>query len=160
MGERSGTTEFVIEPGGQDIVMTRVFDAPPDIVFRVVTDPDLIPRWWGPHHLTTRVERMDVRPGGLWRFVQVDASGEEHGFRGVYHDVTAPVWIVRTWEYEGAPGAVALETVALEDAGGSTRYVAQSVHQSVEARDAIVRVGGPKGGQQSMDRLAEVLADR
>jgi uncharacterized protein YndB with AHSA1/START domain len=153
-------TQFVIEPGRQDIVMTRVFDAPRDVVFEVVTDPDLVPRWWGPRSLTTRVDRMDVRPGGGWRFVNADAHGREYGFRGVYHDVVAPERIVRTWEFEGAPGDVALETVTLEDADGKTRYVAQSVHRSVEARDAIVRADGPKGGRQSMDRLAEVLADR
>ena len=157
MGE---TTEFVIEPGRQDVVMIRMFDAPRDVVFRAVTDPELIPRWWGPHALATRVDHMEVRVGGRWRFVNIDARGREYGFRGVYHDVVSPERIVRTWEFEGTPGDVALETVTLEDLGGATRYVAQSVHQSVEARDAIVRAGGPRGGQESMDRLAEVLGER
>ncbi|MEW9530415.1 SRPBCC family protein [Microbispora sp. NPDC049125] len=151
-------TEFVVEPGRQDVVMTRVFDAPRDVVFRAVTDPDLIPSWWGPRFLTTRVDRMEVRPGGLWRFVNTDARGGEYGFRGVYHDVLAPERIVRTWEFEGAPDDVALETVTLEDLGGRTRYVARSVHPTVEARDAVIRGGGPEGGRQSMDRLADLLA--
>jgi uncharacterized protein YndB with AHSA1/START domain len=155
-----GDTEFIIEPGRQDIVMTRIFDAPPDVVFQVVTDPALIPCWWGPRFLTTRVERMEVTPGGQWRYVNIDAEGTEYGFRGVYHDVVAPERFVRTWAFEGSPGDVALETVTLEAARGGTRYVAQSVHQSVEARDAIVRADGPRGGRESMDRLAEVLADR
>lgn len=153
-----GDTEFVIEPGRQDTVMIRVFDAPRDVVFQVVTDPDLIPRWWGPRSYTTRVDRMEVRPGGHWRFVNADARGREFGFSGVYHAVVAPERFVRTWEFEGAPEEVALETVTLEDADGRTRYVAQSVHPSVEARDAIVRAGGPKGGEQSMDRLAETIS--
>ncbi|WP_433430136.1 SRPBCC family protein [Nonomuraea sp. CA-141351] len=153
-------TEFVIEPGRQDIVMIRVFDAPRETVFRVVTDPELVPRWWGPRFLTTRVDLMEVRRGGLWRYVNIDARGREHGFRGVYHDVVAPERFVRTWEFEGWPGQVALETVTLEEVPGGTRYVAQSVHQSVEERDAIVRADGPRGGRESMDRLAEVLAQR
>jgi len=155
-----GDTEFVIEPGRQDIVMTRVFDAPREAVFQVVTDPELLPRWWGPRSLTTRVDRMEVRPGGRWRVVNVDARGREWTFRGVYHDVAAPERIVRTWEFEDGRGEVALETVTLADDGGRTRYVAQSVHQSVAARDAIIRAEGAKGGRESMDRLAEVLRDR
>ncbi|MFI7703572.1 SRPBCC family protein [Nonomuraea sp. NPDC049480] len=151
-------TEFVIEPGRQDIVMTRVFDAPRDVVFRVVTDPELIPRWWGPRFLTTRVDLMEVRPGGRWRYVNSDARGREFFFRGVYHDVVAPERFVRTWAFEGLPEDVALETVTLVELDGRTKYVAQSVHQSVEARDAIIRADGPRGGRESMDRLAEVLA--
>lgn len=153
-------TAFVIEPGRQDIVMIRHFDAPPDVVFRVVTDPELVPRWWGPHVLATRVDRMEVRPGGRWRFVNIDAHGREYGFCGVYHDVVAPERFVRTWEFEGMPGEVALETVTLAAAGGGTRYTAQSVHQSVEARDAVVRGDAARGGTEAMDRLAVLLADR
>jgi uncharacterized protein YndB with AHSA1/START domain len=155
-----GDTEFVIEPGRHDIVMARVFDAPRDVVFAAVTDPDLVSRWWGPRSLVTRVERMEVTPGGQWRVVQTTPQGEEYAFRGVYHDVVAPERIVRTWAFEDWPEDVALETVTLADAGGRTKYVAKSVHPSVEARDAIVRAGGPRGGQESMDRLGEVLADR
>ncbi|GII82210.1 ATPase [Sphaerisporangium siamense] len=151
-------TEFVIEPGRQDIVMTRVFDAPRELVFRVITDPGLLPSWWGPHSLATRVDRMELRPGGLWRFVNIDADGVEWGFHGVYHDVVAPERYVRTWVFEGAPEDVALETVSLSETDRGTEYVAQTVHPSVEARDAIIRAGGPRGGQESMDRLADVLA--
>lgn len=152
-------TEFVIEPGRQDLIMIRAFDAPPDVVFRVITDPELIPRWWGPSFLTTRVDRMEVTPGGRWRLVNVDARGREYFFSGVYHAVVPPSRYVRTWEFEGAPEDVALETVTLTADGGGTRYVAQSVHPSVESRDAIVRADGPRGGRESMDRLAALVAD-
>ncbi|MCF6476066.1 ATPase [Nonomuraea sp. MG754425] len=153
-------TEFVIEPGRQDIVMIRVLDGPPDLVFRVVTDPELIPRWWGPHHLSTRVERMEVAPGGRWRFANVDARGREHFFSGVYHAVVPAERYVRTWEFEGAPEEVALETVTLTALDGGTRYTARSVHPSVEARDAIVKAGGPRGGRESMDRLAALVVSQ
>ncbi|QYC43211.1 hypothetical protein Nocox_28110 [Nonomuraea coxensis DSM 45129] len=153
-----GETEFVIEPGRQDIVMIRHFAAPREAVFRAVVDPELVPRWWGPRHLATRVEHLDARPGGHWRYVNIDAEGREYAFRGFYHDVVAPERYVRTWQYEGTPEDVALETVTLTEADGGTRYVAQSVHRSVEARDALVRADAARGGGESMDRLAELLS--
>lgn len=151
-------TEIIIEPGRQDIVITRVFDAPPDVVFKAVTDPNLIPAWWGPRSAAIEVDVMDVKPGGRWRFVHRDESGAEHGFRGVYHDVAAPERIVQTFEFEGAPGHVALETLTLEEVDGGTRYTAQAVHQSVESRDAAVRSGMEAGARETVERLAEVIA--
>jgi uncharacterized protein YndB with AHSA1/START domain len=150
-------TEFVIEPGRQDIVITRTFDAPRDVVFKAVTDPDLIPKWWGPRRYETVVDRAEVRPGGLWRFINRDADGTEYGFKGVYHDVVAPERIVQTFEFEGAPGHVALETMTLEDATGKTKCVAQSVYQSVEARDAMVQSGMEEGARETWDRLAQLI---
>jgi len=153
-------TEFVIEPGRQDIVITRTFDAPRDVVFKAVTDPDLIPKWWGPRRYETIVDRAEVRPGGLWRFINRDADGNEYGFKGVYHDVVAPERIVQTFEFEGGPGHVALETLTLEDAAGRTKCVAQSVYQSVEARDAMVQSGMEEGARETWDRLAELIESR
>lgn len=149
--------EFVIEPGRQDIIIRRVFDAPRDVVFKACTDPDLIPNWWGPRRLTTEVDRMEVRPGGRWRFVNRDADGNAFGFRGVYHDVTAPERVVQTFEFEGVPGHVALETLTLEEVDGRTRYTAQSVFQSVEDRDATVRSGMEDGARETLERLDEIL---
>lgn len=140
-------TEFVIEPGRQDIVITRVFDAPPEVVFAACTDPKLIPSWWGPRSIATQVDVMDVRPGGSWRFVHRDGEGNEYAFRGVYHDVVPSERVVQTFEFEGAPGHVALETLTLEEVDGKTRYVAQAVHQSVEARDAMVQSGMEAGAR-------------
>jgi uncharacterized protein YndB with AHSA1/START domain len=149
-------TEFIIEPGRQDIVIRRTFDAPREAVFRAMTDPGLIPKWWGPRQYTTEVDRMEVTPGGRWRFLNRDTDGNEFGFQGVYHDVAAPERVVQTFEFEGAPGHVALETMTLEEVDGKTRYVAQSVHQSVEARDAMVQSGMEEGARETYDRLAEV----
>ena len=150
-------TEFVIEPGRQDIVITRVFDAPRDVVFKAYTDPDLIPRWWGPRRYETIVDRMDVRPGGQWRFLNRDADGTEYGFKGVYHDIVAPERVVLTSEFEAAPGHVALESLRLEEVDGQTKAVAQSVYQSVEARDAMVQSGMQEGARETWERLAEVI---
>jgi len=150
-------TEFVIEPGRQDIVITRTFDAPRELVFKVVTDPSLIAKWWGPRQYETLVDTMDVRPGGRWRMIHDAGDGNTYGFKGVYHDVVAPERVVQTFEFEGAPGHVALETLTLEDDGGKTRYLAQSVFQSVEARDAMVQSGMEGGARETLDRLDELV---
>lgn len=151
-------TQFIAEPGRQEMIVIREFDAPREQVFKVWTDPEAIPHWWGPTWLTTTVERMEVRKGGLWRFIQRDAKGNEHAFSGVYHESVAPERIVRTWEYEGAPGHVLLETVTFEAlAGGRTRLTDSSVFQSVADRDAMLKAGAAEGAVM-FDRLADLLA--
>jgi uncharacterized protein YndB with AHSA1/START domain len=60
-------------PADTEILQVRTFDAPRDLVYKVMTDPDLIPKWWGPRGYTTIVDKLDVRPGGVWRYIQHDA---------------------------------------------------------------------------------------
>lgn len=93
-------------------------------MFKAVIDPTLIPAWWGPRAATVEVDVMDAKPGGRWRFVHRDDNGAEYGFHGVYHDVVAPERIVQTFEFEGAPRHVVLETLTLEEMDGRTRYTA------------------------------------
>jgi uncharacterized protein YndB with AHSA1/START domain len=88
------------EPGQHELVMTRVFDAPRDRVFKTYTDPVLVPRWWGPEGMTTIVDTMDVRKGGIWRYIQCDADGNEYAFNGVYHEVKSPERLIYTLEFE------------------------------------------------------------
>ncbi len=83
-------------PGKQEIVVTRTYHVPRQLVYRAVTDPNLINEWWGPRELTTTVEKMDVRPGGQWRFIQRDPRGEIFAFHGVYHAAKAPELLVYT----------------------------------------------------------------
>ena len=146
---------LVVEPGRQEIIGTWEFDAPRDLVFKAFTDPKAIPQWWGPRGLTTTVDKMDVRKGGMWRFVQRDESGE-YAFNGVYHLVT-PERMVYTFEWEGLPGHILLETVTLEERGGRTIMTDQSVFQSVADRDGMVANGMEEGGRQTMERFAELL---
>jgi uncharacterized protein YndB with AHSA1/START domain len=152
-----GSTEITVEPGKHDIVITRSFDAPRELVFKAMTDPELIPNWWGPSRLSTKVEQMDVRFGGVWRFVQRDADGNEFAFRGVYHDVAAPARAASTFEWEGLPGHIALDTVTLEEVDGQTRYTSVSVFQSVADRDGMVQSGMEEGVREGMDRLDAVI---
>ncbi|HEX6195012.1 MAG TPA: SRPBCC family protein [Jiangellaceae bacterium] len=149
-------TEVIIEPGKQDVVITRVFDAPRDLVFQTMSDPDLIPKWWGPRSTTTEVDTMEPRTGGRWRFVH-RSEGQEFGFHGVYHEVTPNERVVQTTEFELAPGHVALETMTLEDVDGKTRYVARALYDTVESRDAAVRAGMEGGMRETLDRLGELV---
>jgi uncharacterized protein YndB with AHSA1/START domain len=148
------------EPGKQEIVITREFDAPRELVFKAVTDPTLIPQWWGPRSLSTEVDRMDVRPGGAWRFINRDAQGNAYAFHGVYHDVLAPERVIDTFEFEGLPetGHVTLETMRLEALpGGRTKLTTQSVFQSVADRDGMLQSGMQEGVEDNYHRLAELL---
>jgi uncharacterized protein YndB with AHSA1/START domain len=150
-------SEYTIKPGTQEIISTRTFDAPRELVFKAMTDPNLVPKWWGPRNLSTRVDKMDVKPGGTWRFVQSDGAGNEFAFHGAYHLVEPPARVVQTFEFEGVPGHVVMETMTLEDVGGKTRLVQHSVFQSVADRDGMVQSGMEKGATESMDRLEELL---
>lgn len=147
------------EPGKHEIIMTRVFAAPRDLVFKVITDPMTIPQWWGPRNMTTIVDKMDVQAGGLWRFLHRDQQGNEFAFHGVYHSITAPERIVDTFEFEGMPGHVILETMTLEaQADGKTMLTVSSVFQSVADRDGMLHSGMEHGANDSYDRLDELLA--
>ncbi|HEY7488385.1 MAG TPA: SRPBCC family protein [Streptosporangiaceae bacterium] len=152
-----GDTEFVIEPGRQDIIIRRVFDAPPDVVFRAFTDPELVPKWMGPATYEAEVDRWNAESGGSWRFIHHAPDGTVYAFKGVFHDVAAPDRLVQTFEYEGTPGHVSLETATFEEVEGKTQYVSVSVFQSVEDRDAMVKSGMEEGAGEGYDRLAELL---
>jgi uncharacterized protein YndB with AHSA1/START domain len=149
-------TEFIAEPGKQEIIMIRVFDASPERVFKASTDPKLIPQWWGPKSLTTTVEKMDVRSGGSWRYIQRDADGNEFAFHGVYHEVSQKR-LVQTMEFEGMPGHVLLEIVTFEEIDGKTKLTEKSVFESVEDRDGMLKSGMEGGATESMERLAGLV---
>lgn len=148
---------LIAEPGMHNIVLTRDFDAPRELVFKAFTDPTLIPQWWGPRLYTTTVDKMEVQMGGIWRFVQRGADGSEYGFRGVYHEVSSPERLVYTFEWEGMPGHILLETIQLEEHDGKTRVTDSSVFQSVADRDGMLQSGMERGAEESWDRLDEVL---
>lgn len=152
-----GKTNFVIEPGKQEIVMKRTFDAPRDLVFKTYTDPKLIPEWWGPASTPTSVDEMDVGRGGTWRFVSRDQDGTEYAFHGVYHDSVPAERLVSTFEFEGAPGHVSLETMTFEENDGKTTVTGTAVFQSVADRDAMVESGMEQGANETWDRFADLL---
>jgi uncharacterized protein YndB with AHSA1/START domain len=150
--------KVVADPGTHDILITRSFDAPRDAVFKAFTDPDAVRHWWGLNSTETIVDQLEARPGGRWRFVQRDGEGNEYGFHGVYHDLEAPERIVSTFEFEGMPGHVLLETVTFEEQDGRTLMTDVSVFQSVADRDGMLQSGMESGAEEGFVRLDEYLA--
>lgn len=149
--------DVTAEAGRQEVIVKRVFNAPRERVFATYVDPDAIPNWWGPRGLSTVVESYEVRPGGRWRFVQREPGGREYGFHGVCHDTVPNERIVQTFEFEGMPGHVSLDTVTFAERDGRTEVTAQSVFQSVEDRDGMLASGMTSGMAETYDRLAELV---
>src|SRR5262245_32400067 len=115
-----------------EIEMTRVFDAPRELVFKVYTDPATIPQWWGPRGSTTVVDKHDPRPGGQWRYVEQSADGSINGFRGEFREVKAPERLVYTFEWEGLPGHISVDALTFEAHGPHTVLRAVTTFASVE----------------------------
>lgn len=154
------TTTIFSEDG--DLTYERIFDAPREAVWRANTDPELIPRWWGPNRHQTRVEEMDVRPGGKWRFVSVDGEGNEFTFYGEYLEVVPPERIRWTFMFDvpevGPQGGP--ETLTLEDLGdGRTLMRAVSHMGSEEVIEAALATGMTAGAIETWDRLDALLAE-
>jgi uncharacterized protein YndB with AHSA1/START domain/dihydrofolate reductase len=150
-------TTVSAQPGTPFVDVVREFEAPPARVFRASTDPELVARWLGPRDLQMRVIEYDARTGGAYRYVHSDASGNEYGFRGVFHSVVANERIIQTFEYDGAPDIVSVDSSTYEDLGGRTRLSTHTVFPSVEARDTALANGMEHGLVDSMDRLEELL---
>jgi uncharacterized protein YndB with AHSA1/START domain len=145
-------------PSEREIVMTRVFDAPRRLVFEAITRPEHVAQWWGPRSMTMVNCEMDFRPGGAWRFLLRGPDGNEYGFRGEYREITPPERLVQTYEFEGMPGHVSLETMNLVEQDGKTKMTVTCLYQSVEDRDGHYYSGMESGARESHDRLAELLS--
>jgi uncharacterized protein YndB with AHSA1/START domain len=156
---KTAKTEIIAEPGTQQIVILREFDAPRELVYRAYTDPELLVQWMGPKRLTMTVERHELRDGGRYHYIHRDENGEEAGFHGVFHgEPSLDGGVVRTFEFEGYPGHVSLETLILEERDGKTLSRAVSVFQSVEDRDGMMASGMESGVNEGMEKLDELLA--
>ena len=151
-------TQIDAPAGVPFIDITREFDAPRDLVFRAYTDPELLAQWLGPRKYKMSVESWDVRDGGKWRYVHSDDEGHAWGFHGVFHGEQSPDRMVQTFEFEGWPGQISLESLIFEATDGKTILRNHSVYQSVEARDAMVESGMESGVNEGYEKLDELLA--
>jgi uncharacterized protein YndB with AHSA1/START domain len=154
-------TKIIAEPGKQEIIISREFDAPRELVFKAFTDPKFYIHWLGPRELTMTIEKFELRNGGSWRYIHKDIDGNEYAFHGVIHEFTPPERIIDTFEFEGLPekGHVILETVRFEELPGNrTKLTSQSVFQSVADRDGMLQSGMERGVNDSYQRLDELLA--
>ena len=147
----------VTTPTEREIHVERIFDAPRDRVFELFTDPELIPEWWGPRGTTTIVDEMDVRNGGSWRYVTRNSDGSETAFRGTYREVSPPDRIVQTFEWEGMPGHVSVDTAVFEDLGERTKLVSSSIFHTTEERDGMLGSGMETGMNETYQRFDELI---
>lgn len=149
----------IITPRGQPVVTAiRTLNAPRDVVFKTITDPLLVPEWWGLQSSATTVYKMIVMPGGSYRYLQRDRDGKEYGFHGVYHDVLIPERLVYTMEYEGTPGHVTLNIDTFEDHGKKTVMTSNTIFQSIEDRDQMLQWDMENGITETTNRLNDLLA--
>ena len=144
----------VSTPSDTEIQMTRVFDAPRDLVFAAHSQAEHLKHWWGRGN-PLDVE-IDFRVGGRYRFVE-HADGSAHAFRGEYREISVPDKIVQTFEYEGMPGHIAVETLLLEERDGKTYVTSITRFDTRDERDGMLNSGMAEGAGQSYAALAAYL---
>jgi len=138
------------------LVLTRTFNAPRELVFKVWTDPKHLAQWWGPHEFTTKIREMDVRPGGAWRYAMRGPDGNDYPFDGVYLDVKEPARLVFDGSIQGSSEQRVWTEVTFADREGKTEV---TVRQLYSFESEITRTGARIGWTQQLDRLEEFLAN-
>lgn len=154
--KNTGTLK-VTTPTDQEIVLTRVFNAPRRMVFDAFTKPELLKRWFGPRGWALSVCEIDLRVGGTSRFVLRGPDGREMGMRGVYREITPPERSVHMESFDDYPGESQVTTVLTEE-GGRTTLTATIRYPSQAIRDIVISTGMEHGAAESYDKLAELLA--
>jgi uncharacterized protein YndB with AHSA1/START domain len=148
----------VTTPAEREIRIERIFDAPRERVWRACTDPELVAQWWGRGNKLD-VKRMEVERGGHWRYLEHGPEGVS-GFEGRYREVTPQERIVQTFEWDGMPGYVAVNTTTFEDLGdGRTKLVTTSLFHTPEERDGMLNSGMEQGLNQSFAALDRLLVE-
>ena len=150
-------TRFSVDKQKLEVSTHRVFEAPRDLVFKALTDPDLLPRWWGPARYAVTIEQFEPKPGGVWRFITRGEDGSEDGFRGEFREVS-PERIVQTFEWDGMPGHVALDTMTLQTEDAKTIAHSSTIWASEEDLEGALP-GMEEGAIETWDRLANLLRE-
>jgi uncharacterized protein YndB with AHSA1/START domain len=146
-------------PSDTEILMTREFAAPPRLVYKAWTTPELVMRYWAGHHGSMKSVDIDLRPGGLWRYVMATNEGPEIAFNGEFREIVENERIVYTEMYEGAPEGTepALNVATFTDtAEGGTYLELLTQLADKETRDAIIATGMEAGAQEQLDVLDEL----
>jgi uncharacterized protein YndB with AHSA1/START domain len=146
-------------PADRQILITREFDAPKNLVYEAFTTPELVKRWWHAKRGEMTVAEIDLRVGGTWRYVMVTPDGMEVGFHGEYREIVPNERIVSTEAYEGIPDAdanAAVNTATLTEVGGRTTLTILVEHATKEGRDMHIESGMEAGLQDALDLLEQV----
>lgn len=145
-------------PGVPFVEFTREFDAPVASVFRAYKEPNLVQQWLGPDAGELTIERYEFRTGGSYRYVHTDDHGE-YAFHGVFHVVRENEFAIQTFEFEGFPAVVSIESLRFEPLGETrTRLVGHAVYPTLEARDGMVASGMERGMSEGYIRLEALVA--
>ncbi|WP_223643333.1 SRPBCC family protein [Corallococcus sp. EGB] len=154
----SSPKALVTQTSERELRIERIFNASRERVWRAMTDPALVAQWWGRGNKVV-VERMDVQRGGHWRFVEHAPDGSTHGFEGRYRELKPMELIEQTFEWDGAPGHVTVETMTLEDLGdGRTKLVTRSLFHTAEDLQGMVGAGMEQGLNETYAALDRLLA--
>lgn len=156
----STATAVVTLPGPDQILITREFDAPPALVYRACTEPDLVSRWWPGKRGRMRSCEIDLRVGGRWRYVMEATGGFEVAFHGEFREIEPAVRTVNTEVFEGFPDGESVNTATYVDLGdGRTRLEILVQHSCQEHRDAHIGSGMEGGMQEGMDLLEGIAIE-
>lgn len=158
MSDQPTASANVTKKGDREITTERRFAAPPERVYAAFTDPEMIRRWWGLDRSETVIEEIDVRVGGAWRFVE-KMDGGDQGFRGVFRELVPGERVAQTFEWEGMPGHVSIDTLVFEADGDGTRARGHTIFHYAEERDGMVDAGMQKGLEESYAKLDRLLAE-
>jgi uncharacterized protein YndB with AHSA1/START domain len=164
------------EASDDEFLISRVFDAPRELVWKAWTEPERVTQWWGPRGFTNPICEMDVRPGGAHRMVMRSADGVDYPIKGVFREIVAPERLVMTMDCSEHPAewhdfidpnrdknnpnpaGEMLQMVTFEDLGGKTKLTIRTRFESAAIRDAMVKMGMNEGWSESLERLTEYLA--
>ena len=155
----SNSLKLTVPDGQPYIEYEREFDFPVAEVFRAHKEPELIKQWLGPRGYDMDIERYDFRTGGGYRYIHRDDKGAEYAFNGVFHVVRDEEFAIQTFEFEGFPDVVAIESLRFVDLGnGRTRLEGHSVYPSIESRDGMVASDMESGMREGYERLEDVVS--
>jgi uncharacterized protein YndB with AHSA1/START domain len=162
----SNNPNFTEAQSEREIIITRLFKAPRELVYKAWTDPKHVAQWWGPKGFTTRVDELDLRPGGQWRYVMIGPDGTEYPAKGVFREVVPLERIVTSDEFdEGFEKVINVDlpqgmvvTALFEDLSGETKLTLQIMHASAEDRRKHEEMGVIDGWNSSFECFDEYLA--
>jgi uncharacterized protein YndB with AHSA1/START domain len=154
--KNTGTLKVTL-PSDREVLLTRVFDAPRELVWDAFTKPELLKRWFGPRGWSLAVCEVDLRVGGSWRYVMQGPEGQKMGMRGVYREIVRPERSVHVESFDDYPGE-SIVTAVFTEQGGKTTLNATVLYPSKEVRDTVIQMGMEHGAAESYDKLAELLA--